>query len=122
MIDPRRRRMPRRTSLTMILISFAALCVVAVLGVFVLSTSQRVQDQEAVIADQNGKVLAEQERIRILRAEWAHLTSPARLERVMRESGAQGEGYDPDGAPAATGYDSVPEPEVPATPDGEVAQ
>lgn len=120
MIDPRKRPTPRRTSMGMILLSFAALCVVAVLGVFVLSTSQRVQDQEAVIAGQNGKILAEQERLRILKAEWAHLTSPARLERVMREAGAQGEGYDPEGAPAATGYDSIPLPQAEPVIEGEV--
>ena len=64
-------------------------CVLCVtLGALLLWTGQRVQQVEQSIQIKNQDLLYEQERIRVLRAEWARLNSPERLDFLMQEKEA----------------------------------
>lgn len=59
------------------------LCVI--LGGLLIWTGQRVSDVEQNIQVKNQNLLYEQERLRVLRAEWSHLNSPQRLDELMEE-------------------------------------
>ena len=54
-------------------------------GIALLYTSQKVQQAEGRLGDIKRAVEEEQEAIRVLRAEWAYLNSPARLELLAEE-------------------------------------
>lgn len=54
-------------------------------GVVLLYTSQNVQDSEERLAGLEAKIAQEQERIKMLNAEWAHLNRPDRLEKLAQE-------------------------------------
>lgn len=57
----------------------------ALSGVVLLHTSQNVQHAENRVAEIEKSIAVEQERIRILKAEWAHLNRPERLEKLAQE-------------------------------------
>ena len=69
--------------LSVVVLCFFALLAVFTLGGLLLWTGQKVQQYQTQTMHQNKDILAEQERIRILKAEWATLNSPARVERLM---------------------------------------
>lgn len=48
-------------------------------------TSYRVQEESDKLAVLNRQIVSEQESIQILKAEWAHLNDPARLEPKVAE-------------------------------------
>lgn len=48
-------------------------------------TSYRAQEQERELARLNRAIVAEQDSIQILKAEWAYLNDPARLEKASSE-------------------------------------
>ena len=54
-------------------------------GVVLLYTSQNVQDSEERLAQLEVSIAQEQERIKMLNAEWAHLNRPDRLEKLAQE-------------------------------------
>ncbi len=58
---------------------------VALTGVVLLHTSQNAQNAEKRLNMLQAEVDQEEERIRILKAEWAHLNRPERLERLAQE-------------------------------------
>lgn len=70
---------------SMIFLCVFAVIAVLTLGGLLLWTGQKVQQYQKQTAKQNKDILAEQERIRILKAEWATLNNPARVERLMNE-------------------------------------
>lgn len=59
-------------------------CVVA-LGAALLQISHRVQEAQVTLAKLEKQLAKEQEALRVLKAEWAFLNSPARLETLARE-------------------------------------
>ncbi len=67
---------------------FIALSLVFVSGVILMDISHRVQIVESDIKNYDRSIAREQEAIRVLKAEWAYLNDPARLERLV--SGAIG--------------------------------
>ncbi|WP_119677855.1 cell division protein FtsL [Indioceanicola profundi] len=54
-------------------------------SVILYQTSYRVQEQADELAKLNRQIVAEQEAIQVLRAEWAYLNDPVRLERLVAE-------------------------------------
>ena len=48
-------------------------------------TSYRVQELNETLGRINREIIREQEAIQVLKAEWAYLNEPARLERLVRE-------------------------------------
>lgn len=48
-------------------------------------TSYRVQEQEERLSRLNRQIVAEQEAIQVLKAEWAYLNDPDRLEKLAAE-------------------------------------
>ena len=54
-------------------------------GVVLLYTSQSVQRAEHRVAALEKEIAYEQDRIRMLKAEWAHLNRPERLEKLAKE-------------------------------------
>lgn len=68
-------------------------------GVFVVT--QSVQQREARVAELNHKLLAEQQTLRVLDAEWAYLTRPQRLESLIVMK-AEKDDMPPVPAPIAT--------------------
>ncbi|WP_114394586.1 cell division protein FtsL [Oleisolibacter albus] len=48
-------------------------------------TSYRVQEQEERLSRLNRQIVAEQEAIQVLKAEWAYLNDPDRLEKLVAE-------------------------------------
>lgn len=59
-------------------------CIIA-LGALLMDVSHRVQRAERQIARVNNNIEAEQENIRVLKAEWAFLNAPERLEKLAKE-------------------------------------
>lgn len=58
---------------------------VALCGALLLHTSQSVQRKEAALAALRSDLVRERQSIEVLEAEWAHLNSPYRLERLARD-------------------------------------
>lgn len=54
-------------------------------SVVLYQTSYRVQEEAEELARLNRQIIAEQEAIQVLRAEWAFLNDPARLERLVAQ-------------------------------------
>lgn len=54
-------------------------------GVMLMDVSHRVQKTERDIRKTERAIEQEQENIRVLRAEWAYLNDPARLERLATQ-------------------------------------
>lgn len=73
--------MARRSGFSIwpIAIAFNAL----LLAVCVFIVTQEVKRHEAGVQDLNRKILAEQQTLRVLDAEWAYLTRPQRLEDLL---------------------------------------
>ncbi len=99
------KRVSPRVPMPIIAMAVLSLIAACVLGFMLLWTGQRVQQYEAKISSQNANVLAEQERIRILRAEWARLNTPERLDLMLQKAEQQGYyesegGDDADDTPA----------------------
>jgi cell division protein FtsL len=65
--------------------SFIFFGLAALSGVVLLHTSQNVQHAEGRVAELEKSINMEQERIRMLKAEWAHLNRPERLEKLAQE-------------------------------------
>jgi len=61
---------------------WTVLLVVVVTGLYVLKN--RVQDLEDRLVRLNREIIAEQESMHILKAEWAYLNQPARLDDLAR--------------------------------------
>ncbi|WP_207458302.1 hypothetical protein [Azospirillum sp. SYSU D00513] len=57
----------------------------AAAGVVLFETSYEVQELEEQLASMNRKIVAEQEAIQILKAEWSFLNDPTRLESLARQ-------------------------------------
>lgn len=53
-------------------------------GAVLFQTSYTVQNREEQLATLNRKIVAEQEAIQILKAEWSYLNDPSRLETLAR--------------------------------------
>lgn len=60
-------------------------------SVVLYQTSYRVQEQADELANLNRQIVAEQEAIQVLRAEWAYLNDPARLERLVAQHSLLGQ-------------------------------
>lgn len=58
---------------------------IAVTAAGLFHISYRVEAMESRLAGLNGRIVAEQEAIRVLRADWAWLDRPDRLERLVAE-------------------------------------
>ena len=56
----------------------------AVAGAVLFQTSYEVQNREEQLAGLNRKIIAEQEAIQILKAEWSYMNDPSRLETLAR--------------------------------------
>jgi hypothetical protein len=70
--------------------SLVALCAISFLScitliALVVWTGQKVANVEADIRVKNQNLNYEQERLRILKAEWSHLNNPERLEKLMKK-------------------------------------
>lgn len=57
----------------------------AAAGGVLFQTSYEVQELEEKLASVNRKIMAEQEAIQILKAEWSYLNDPTRLENLSRQ-------------------------------------
>ncbi|HEY0837952.1 MAG TPA: hypothetical protein VGE72_28815, partial [Azospirillum sp.] len=53
-------------------------------GAVLFQTSYEVQDLEETLASVNRSIVAEQEAIQVLKAEWSYLNDPTRLETLAR--------------------------------------
>ena len=53
-------------------------------GALLFQTSYEVQELEEQLASVNRKIIAEQEAIQVLKAEWSYLNDPTRLETLAR--------------------------------------
>ena len=62
--------------------TFVIFGLAGLLGVILLHTSQNVQNAEEKLAALESEVAREEEKIRMLQAEWVHLNRPERLERL----------------------------------------
>jgi hypothetical protein len=58
---------------------------VAFCGALLLHTSQTVQRKEAALAALQSDLVRERQSIEVLEAEWAHLNSPYRLEKLAQD-------------------------------------
>jgi cell division protein FtsL len=65
--------------------NFLIIGMTALSGTVLLHTSQRVQNAEVKLEHLESSVSREQEKIRLLKAEWASLNRPERLEKMARE-------------------------------------
>ncbi|MBA4118354.1 MAG: hypothetical protein C0514_05625 [Candidatus Puniceispirillum sp.] len=59
-------------------------CLAAVLGAVTYGAKQQVMILEGRLASLERSVSAQKEAAHLLKAEWAHLTSPARLEKLAQ--------------------------------------
>ncbi|HYC04268.1 MAG TPA: hypothetical protein VED40_13300 [Azospirillaceae bacterium] len=60
-------------------------CLATVASGILYHTSYRVQEQAERLSSINRQIVAEQEAIQVLKAEWAYLNDPARLERLVAQ-------------------------------------
>jgi len=58
---------------------------IAAAGIVTFQTSYEVQELEEKLGSLNRKIMAEQEAIQILKAEWSYLNDPTRLENLSRQ-------------------------------------
>ncbi|MDP9195802.1 MAG: hypothetical protein M3O22_03390 [Pseudomonadota bacterium] len=61
------------------------LSLAAVSGVVLFHTSYQAQILEDRLATLNRQILAEQESVRVLKAEWSYLNDPDRIERLSQQ-------------------------------------
>ncbi|MEE3626871.1 hypothetical protein UCD39_23310 [Nitrospirillum sp. BR 11752] len=61
------------------------LCLATVASGILYHTSYRVQEEQEHLASLNRQIAQEQQSIQVLRAEWAYLNDPTRLERLATE-------------------------------------
>ncbi|MCC6598550.1 MAG: hypothetical protein IT559_07155 [Alphaproteobacteria bacterium] len=66
-------------------VNFVIFAMVALSGAALLHTSQNVQRVEGDLRSLEASVQRENEKVRLLRAEWENLNRPERLERLARE-------------------------------------
>lgn len=64
------------------LYTFGALGLAAILGAALFITSERVQEAERTLSSLNQAVATTQDSLHVLRAEWAYLNRPDRLEQL----------------------------------------
>ena len=57
-------------------------------GYLLMNVSNRVQMVEADISDYDRSIAREEEAVRVLKAEWAYLNDPSRLESLISNSAA----------------------------------
>ena len=60
-------------------------CLATVASGILYHTSYRVQEQAERLSSINRQIVAEQEAIQVLKAEWAYLNDPVRLERLVAQ-------------------------------------
>lgn len=65
---------------TLLWLGMAAVC-----SVILFSTSQKVIDGEAKLAELKRETMREEESLRVLQAEWSYLNQPDRLEKLARQ-------------------------------------
>ncbi len=65
--------------------NFVIFALAGLSGAALLHTSQNVQHAEEVLAKMQRELAHEEEAMRVLRAEWAYLNRPERLERLAEE-------------------------------------
>jgi hypothetical protein len=61
------------------------LCLATVASGILYHTSYRVQEEQEHLSSLNRQILQERQSIQVLRAEWAYLNDPTRLERLTTE-------------------------------------
>lgn len=54
-------------------------------GVFLLYTSQSVHDKRRALHAVNAQIESQRQTLRVLKAEWAFLSSPVNLEKVVQD-------------------------------------
>lgn len=65
---------------TLLWLGLAAVC-----SIILFSTSQKVIDGEAKLAELKHETMREEESLRVLQAEWSYLNQPDRLEKLARQ-------------------------------------
>lgn len=83
-----------RSPRSAIYLCILSVVVCSILGGLLIWTGQRVSDVEQSIQVKNQNLLYEQERLRVLRAEWSHLNSPQRLDKLMEEYRRNAENFE----------------------------
>jgi hypothetical protein len=74
----------KKTSRSVKYLCALSLAMCLLLGALVFWTGQHVHDLKTDLGVKNQQLLKEQERLRVLRAEWSHLNSPKRLDELMQ--------------------------------------
>lgn len=97
-----------------------ALALVAISGTLLILTSQIVQNLEKQKRGLKKQIEMENRKIRFLKAEWAYLNRPSRLEKEIEKRGL-GIAPDQTGGVIAAGQD-VPEPVKPVMPASKPGQ
>ena len=64
--------------------AFVSLVLAGALSLALFSLKYQVQDLEDELVDLNRTILADQEAIHVLKAEWSHLNDPRRLRSLAR--------------------------------------
>ncbi|MBI1300265.1 MAG: hypothetical protein GC137_01270 [Alphaproteobacteria bacterium] len=66
------------------ILRYVVVCLMVIVsGGMLMQVSQQVQQKEREIKYHDHKIAREQENIRVLKAEWAYLNNPSRLERFV---------------------------------------
>lgn len=66
------------------ILRYVVVCLMVIAsGGLLMQVSQKVQQKEREIKYHDHKIAREQENIRVLKAEWAYLNNPSRLERFV---------------------------------------
>ncbi len=89
----------------------------AIAGGVLFHTSYRVQELERELAGLHRDIIAEQEHIQVLKAEWSILNDPERLQRLVTQHLA----LEPTGSAKIAGFDSLPFRTPPVQPAPPVA-
>ena len=64
---------------------FVIFALAAISGAALLNVSQRVQHAEERLSAIKAEIAQEEDAVRLLRAEWAYLNRPGRLERMAQD-------------------------------------